>query len=241
VLKRDVRVEISIPGGTHVYAVTQENEKQPITGVHEPQWNFVFVSSILRSLEPKNSDHIKIIAEVDSKEWYNDFIIVASNLYKNGYGKRFGDVLDRVKDGSSILLNKISEYLISKRRINEWIEFISPFAENDPLLISIICDALFTVDKLKEAITLLAHKIKEFPMLASLLLKQAQAFLKYEYYEYALKISKILVDLCPESFECWLVLAESYFHVRKFKNAIIAIDVAPSYEDINDDLILFQT
>lgn len=75
-------------------------------------------------------------------------------------------------------------------------------------------------------------------MLASLLLKQAQAFLKYEYYEFALKISKILVDLCPESFECWLVLAESYFHDRKFKNALIAIDVAPSYEDINDDLLL---
>lgn len=94
------------------------------------------------------------------------------------------------------------------------------------------------MDKLKEAITLLAHKIKEFPMLASLLLKQAQAFLKYEYYEFALKISKILVDLCPESFECWLVLAESYFHERKFKNALIAIDVAPSYEDINDELVL---
>lgn len=35
-----------------------------------------------------------------------------------------------------------------------------------------------------------------------------------------------------------MVLAESYFHVRKFKNALIAIDVAPSYEDINDELIL---
>lgn len=119
VLKRDVRVEISIPGGTHVYAVTQDNEKQPITGVNEPQWNFVFISSILRSLEPKKSSHIKIISEIDSKELYQDFIIVASNLYKNGYGKRFGEVLDRVKDGSSILLNKISEYLISKRRIGE--------------------------------------------------------------------------------------------------------------------------
>lgn len=75
-------------------------------------------------------------------------------------------------------------------------------------------------------------------MLASLLLKQSQAFLKYEYYEYALKLSKICVDLCPESFECWLVLAESYFHVRKFKSALIAIDVAPSYEDVNDELIL---
>jgi tetratricopeptide (TPR) repeat protein len=234
-MKRDVRVEVTIPGGTHVYAVSEANEKHAISGI---QWNFVFVSSILRSFEPKNSDHIKVIAELDSKELFNDFLIVASNLYKNGYGKKFGEVLDRVKDGSSILLQKIADYFIQKRRINECIDFISPFAEEDPLLIGLICDALFTIDKLKEAITLLAHKINEFPMLASLLLKQAQAFLKYEYYEYALKISKILVDLCPESFECWLVLAESYFHVRKFKSALIAIDVAPSYEDINDELIL---
>ena len=34
------------------------------------------------------------------------------------------------------------------------------------------------------------------------------------------------------------MLAESYFHVRKFKSALIAIDVAPSYEDVNDELIL---
>jgi hypothetical protein len=100
-----------------------------------------------------------------------------------------------VKDGSSILLQKIADYLIQKRRINECIDFISPFAEDDPLLIGLVCDALFTVDKLKDTITMLARKIEEFPMLASLLLKQAQAFLKFEYYEYALKISKILVDL----------------------------------------------
>lgn len=234
VLRRDVRVEITIPGGTHVYAVNQMNEKHSITGI---QWNFVFVSSILRSFEPKKAPHIKIVTELDNKELFGDFLIVASNLYKNGYGRKFGDVLDRVKDGSSILLSKIADYLIQKRRISECIDFISPFAEDDPLLIGLICDALFTVDKLKQSITLLAHKIKEFPMLASLLLKQAQAFLKYEYYEYALRLSKILVDLCPESFECWLVLAESYFHVRKFRQALIAIDVAPSYEDLNDEQI----
>jgi hypothetical protein len=33
VLRRDVRVEISIPGGTHVYAVDEENLKQPISGI----------------------------------------------------------------------------------------------------------------------------------------------------------------------------------------------------------------
>ena len=75
---------------------------------------------------------------MDTQELFKDFVIVATQLYKNGYGKRFGDVLDRVKDGSSMLLNKISEYLISKRRIAECIEFVSPFAEEDPLLISMI-------------------------------------------------------------------------------------------------------
>ena len=235
VMKRDVRVEITIPGGTNVYAVNEENEKHNISGI---QWNFVFVSSILRSFEPKYTQNIKVISELDSKELFNDFMLVASSLHKNGYGRKFGEVLDRIKDGSSILLSKIADYLIQKHRITEWNTFINPFADDDPLLINIICDALFAVEKIKQAITLLAHKIKEFPMLASLLLKQAQAFLKYEYYEYALKLSKICVDLCPESFEWWLLMAESYFHVRKFKSALIALDVAPSYEDLNEEIIL---
>jgi len=135
VMKRDVRVEVTIPGGTHVYAVDETNEKHAISGI---QWNFVFISSILRSFEPKKSDHIKIVAELDSKELFSDFLLVASSLHKNGYGKKFGEVLDRIKDGSSILLSKIAEYMIQKRRINECIEFITPFAEDDPLLINII-------------------------------------------------------------------------------------------------------
>ena len=109
VMKRDVRVEVTIPGGTHVYAVNQDNMKHPISGT---QWNFVFVSSILRSFEPKYSKHLKVVSELDSKELFNDFILVASSLHRNGYGKKFGEVLDRIKDGSSILLSKIAEYLI---------------------------------------------------------------------------------------------------------------------------------
>jgi hypothetical protein len=94
---------------------------------------------------------------------------VTNNLYKNIYGKKFGEVLDRVKDRSSILFQKMADYFIQKLRINECIDFISPFEEVDPLLIGLICDALFTIDKLKEVITLLTHKINKFPILVSLL------------------------------------------------------------------------
>lgn len=80
-----------------------------------------------------------------------------------------------------------------------------------------LSDMFLSIDKNKEAILLLADKIKEYPYLVPLLLKQAQAFIKSEYFEYALKLSKICVDLCPESFEAWFQLAEVYFHMKKIK------------------------
>lgn len=78
---------------------------------------------------------------------------------------------------------------------------------------------------------LLARNLTTYPMLAPLLLKQAEAFLKYEYYEYGLKIAKICVNLIPESFEAWCLLANMYFHMRMFKESIVILDIAPYLED----------
>ncbi len=94
-----------------------------------------------------------------------------------------------------------------------------------------VSDVLLSVDKNKEAILLLAEKIREYPYLVPLLLKQAQAFIKSEYYEYAYKLSKICVDLCPESFEAWFQMAEVYFSMKKIKMSLIAMDIAPYYPD----------
>ena len=109
VLKRDVRVEISIPGGTHVYAVDLENAKQPISGI---QWNFVFMSSILRSFTPKPAPALRIITELDTKETCKDFLLVASSLHKNGYGTKFGEVQDKAKMGNSFLVSSVAHYMI---------------------------------------------------------------------------------------------------------------------------------
>jgi tetratricopeptide (TPR) repeat protein len=89
--------------------------------------------------------------------------------------------------------------------------------DEDPLITTHLSDMFLCIDKNKEAILILADKIKEYPYLVPLLLKQAQAFIKSEYFEYALKLSKICVDLCPESFEAWFQLAEVYFHMKKIK------------------------
>jgi len=47
-----------------------------------------------------------------------------------------------------------------------------------------------------------------------------------------LKLAKICVDLCPESFEAWFLLSECYFYMKKIKLSLVVLDIAPLYPDI---------
>ena len=72
-----------------MYAVDHENTKTPISGI---QWNFVFMSSILRSFNPTMAPAIRIVNELDTKELFEDFILVANTLHKNDYESKFGEI-----------------------------------------------------------------------------------------------------------------------------------------------------
>ena len=86
---------------------------------------------------------------------------------------RFGELLDKAKQGSNLMIQKITEYLIRKKRIQDCLNFLLPLQEEDPLIVTHVSDVLLSVDKNKEAILLLAEKIREYPYLVPLLLKQA--------------------------------------------------------------------
>lgn len=226
--KTDIRVEVNIPGGTNVYCVNEENLKSPITGI---QWNFVFIASVLRSFNPKYSNGIRIVTELETKDSFKDFLLVAGSLHKAGYSNKFVNAEHKQVTNTSYLLSEISKYMIRNRRLSEFIDFINQYTAEDPSLVTFIVDALFSIDRVKDSIILLAENLSEYPMLAPLLVKQVEAFLRFEYYEYGLKIAKICVDLLPESYEAWNGLANTYFHMRQFKESLIALDIAPYYDE----------
>ena len=75
VTKRDIRVEIQIPGGTQVYALDQfSDHHHEILGILE--WNNVFMSSVLRSLEAPilPCPIMRVIRELPSPQSFNDFL-----------------------------------------------------------------------------------------------------------------------------------------------------------------------
>ncbi|CDW88693.1 clathrin-coated vesicle protein [Stylonychia lemnae] len=219
VLRRDVRVEISIPGGTHVFAMDENQVKQQITG---GDWNYVFMSSLLRSFEPRSCPSFRVIGELNTEDLYNDFFLVANNLFRLCTQKIWINLIFEKED------SRMHQLLNAKYQFELFILLVQ---DEDPLIVTHMSDVFLSIDKNKESILLLADKIKEYPYLVPLLLKQAQAFIKSEYFEYALKLSKICVDLCPESFEAWFQLAEVYFHMKKIKMSLIALDIAPYYAD----------
>ena len=82
VTKRDVRVEVQIPGGTQVYALEHGSDVQrEIMGILE--WNNVFMSSVLRSLEaPKLPCPVmRVVRELKTPESFQDFLQVAQNIF----------------------------------------------------------------------------------------------------------------------------------------------------------------
>lgn len=62
-----------IPGGITVSPVDQNNQRVEMTSV---QWNYVFLSSVLRSFDPIPVPCYRICKELDVQSVKEDFLLV---------------------------------------------------------------------------------------------------------------------------------------------------------------------
>jgi hypothetical protein len=69
------------------------------------------------------------------------------------------------------MVHKIVQYMIKYRQIDQCLQFLLPLSAQDPRIVTYICDCYIAVDRAKDAIILLASKIKDYPYLIPLLLK----------------------------------------------------------------------
>ena len=55
--------------------------------------------------------------------------------------------------------------------------------------------------------------------------------MKIEIYEYAMKMAKICLEICPESFEAHMVLAQCFLYEKDIYHFLVTLNAAPAYED----------
>lgn len=67
-----------------MFAFDEYLNKHPISGV---QWNYVFMSSLLRSFEPKPAPCLRVLNELSNNDVSKDLLLVGSGLFKSGNRK----------------------------------------------------------------------------------------------------------------------------------------------------------
>lgn len=145
----------------------------------------------------------------------------------------FGQLRDPATQGVNLMVHHIVNYMIKYRMIDQCLQFLLPLTSQDPRMVTYICDCYMALDRDRDAVILLASKIKDYPYLVPLLQKQVEAFLKMELFEYALKIATMCVELCPESFEARICLAKCQIYEKDLRQALITLNNAPCYDDPN--------
>jgi len=81
VFHRDVRVEISFPGKTTLYAIDESLKKDHVS---ELEWTCAFVSSVLRSFHSHSGPAVRIFPPLHSKSLYSEFFIAAKLVISKG-------------------------------------------------------------------------------------------------------------------------------------------------------------
>jgi len=84
---------------------------------------------------------------------------------------QFGKLKDPSTHGVNLMVAKIVKYMIKYRMIDQCLQFLIPLQAQDPRIVTYICDCYIAVDRAKDAVILLASKIKDYPYLVPLLMK----------------------------------------------------------------------
>ena len=131
------------------------------------------------------------------------------------------------------MTHKIVKYLIAQRQITKALTFLLPLSQLDARIVSNIAECYCVVEKEKDAVILLASKIKDFPYLVSLLLKQSEVFYLLEDYEPAQTLAKFAIEFSPGSFEAHYKYAQCLLIDRELKQALQVLNKTPFSQEMN--------
>ena len=224
----DVRVEVKIPGSFEVFAYNEAGAKRPVTELH---WKGAYLSSILRALKPVMGPGLRMLDPADVPDSLHPITEAAKSLMAQ-CGFIFGDITDTVRYAESLFLPLFSEYLVKQQRLQAHIIMFSqrnPHSVSliEPLMLTYVADAYLEQSHPMEACRVLASQLIKTPHSLPLLHKETLIFLRLRKYDVAETLAKICVQLKPDSFECWILLAEVYWSCRKYSMALIALNTAP--------------
>jgi len=127
------------------------------------------------------------------------------------------------------VLYYVNDYLIRKRRLQTSVQFFTELTKDDKKCAAFIVDVFACMHQHPATIKLLSPILEKNPHISVLLYQEADTLLKAEQYELALILTRTVIQLSPDSFDAWFLLAEIYFYSKHYNEALLAINMCPFY------------
>ena len=220
----DVRAEFSIPGSMRLYAITRDEQLIAIEGT---DWDSVFISAVLRSFNPEKFPFTRFHRELSTKAQLKDFLNAVANFSTKKDLEFENDELLAFRGNR--VLHYVNDYLIRKRRLSFAMDFFTELTKSDKRCAAFIADIFSCMSRYPDSVRLIAPILQKNPHISVLIYQEAESLMKAEKYELALKLAKVVIQLCPDSFDAWYLLAEIFFYSKHFNEALIAINTCPFY------------
>lgn len=235
--KIDIHVDIAIPGGMKLYGYAKDGN---LINIDDQIWERAYISSVLRTMSHQKDSHIKLYRIFNKK---NDLTVFLDILLKffimnpKICNELTSPHVTLIESNGNRVLNIVVDWLLRKRRYVHLSSFLQKLQEHHKKYASFYSLFLEKKGKPLDALTSLANILLRTPHDVVLLYRQSNLLFNLQRFDEALILSRILVDLCSDSFEAWYLLSKIYLKKKNYVSCLIALNIAPVNKNLNQESI----
>ncbi|OMJ07583.1 hypothetical protein AYI70_g12081 [Smittium culicis] len=229
--RRDIRVQIRIPGGVDAYVVTPQGDRlEP----DEQEWIECGLSAALRAITYSEEEGyllpiLRRLPPIPNLKHEIRFLNSVSSLFWEGWQLGSNSETQIATHTCNHLIDALEKYFYGAKKHEKLAAFLVPFAEKEPEVYSIIAQAQISGNMETSAIKTLYSSIKRLPTSHRLLVVQAKFLLAKGELDAALIIAEQAVRLAPSEFIPWSILVEVLIAKKNYIQALLTLNSCPMF------------
>ncbi|OMJ18883.1 hypothetical protein AYI69_g6842 [Smittium culicis] len=229
--RRDIRVQIRIPGGVDAYVVTPQGDRlEP----DEQEWIECGLSAALRAITYSEEEGyllpiLRRLPPIPNLKHEIRFLNSVSSLFWKGWQLGSNSETQIATHTCNHLIDALEKYFYGAKKHEKLAAFLVPFAEKEPEVYSIIAQAQISGNMETDAIKTLYSSIKRLPASHRLLVVQAKFLLAKGELDAALIIAEQAVRLAPSEFIPWSILVEVLIAKKNYIQALLTLNSCPMF------------
>lgn len=244
----DAHLEFKFPGSLTVKVYDVNNERVRFESV---QWEFFYVSSMLRNFQPRLQPVTKFYPFLETPTSLLEFMDSALRLFalkpeKSDKKKQNMNQILFTKDSctpdfigsrGNFIANQICHFLVETSRLEIGLEFFYRISQSDSRYSVFLLEILSRWTPKLKLNKIMAEMIRNSSYSRALLFKEAEILTERKSHETAIQLLKTVLQLAPNSLDVWVLLVENYIEKNDFINALYALNAIPvsvssiSFED----------